>query len=206
MQCPNCAAQVPDGSVECPNCQIIFSKWAKKQAVAPAPLAPAPAASPAPAVSMPPQGDSILERLQPIVIDLPGGRMEYAGYWRRIGAAVVDGWVLTILFGVFFSPKQILLLTVLNWIYFTVLESSAWRATPGKKLFGLSVTDRSGGQISFATANKRYWTKPVWMFLVWIRCAFAFITGNKEYGANAILEKPFWHDRFAGTLVLKKAA
>lgn len=132
--------------------------------------------------------------------------MEYVGYWRRISAAMIDGFAMNILLFLFASPNQILLLWVLNWLYFTVLESSAMKATVGKKLLGLSVTGRAGEQISFVMANKRYWTKPIWMFWVWIRCAFAFITFNKTYGALAILEKPFWHDRFAGTLVLKKCA
>ncbi|MDE2492086.1 MAG: hypothetical protein KGM24_14655 [Elusimicrobia bacterium] len=31
MECPSCAAQVPDGAAECPACGILFEKWREKK-------------------------------------------------------------------------------------------------------------------------------------------------------------------------------
>ncbi|MBI5210650.1 MAG: RDD family protein [Elusimicrobia bacterium] len=194
MKCPNCGAENADSLVECPFCLIVFSQWAKLSLQQDAPRAPAvpggSAAEPSP-------------RAAPFIT-----RREYAGYLRRIPARMIDGFVMMILFGVtkpaLGVPEPALgLLWALNILYFIGLEWSPLRGTLGKKAMGLSVVDVSGGRISFVAANKRFWLMPVWMFWVWIRCAFAYLTGNKAYGASCILEKPFLHDRLAGTLVVK---
>lgn len=213
MVCPNCGAQVQDGALECPGCQLIFAKWAKKQAAVrqagPAPAAAGP--SPAPdGAQRPADGAAGMpytrSELQAIVIHFPSGRASYAGWWRRIAAAVIDGWILLLATVPVMEPDQVFLLVLGNWFYFTLLESSPLQGTLGKKLLGLSVVDAAGARISIIAANKRYWAKPVWLIRVWIRCAFAYLTGNKEAGKNALLEKPFLHDRFAETLVVGKIA
>ena len=48
---------------------------------------------------------------------------------------------------------------VFNWFYFTLLESSVYRGTPGKLIFGIKVTDISQTRISFLRANIRFWAK-----------------------------------------------
>lgn len=146
----------------------------------------------------------MLDKLQAETFNFPDGRMYYVGWWRRIAAVVLDGWILMIIFGVLGVLNNLIITWVGQWIYCTILESSGLMATLGKRILGVSVRDARGDRISFIAANKRYWSKPVWMFWVWIRCAFAFFTGNKAFGVNALLEKPFWHDRFAGTLVVRR--
>ena len=47
------------------------------------------------------------------------------------------------------------------WLYFALLESSAGRATLGKRLMGLTVTDAIGGRISFLYAAIRFVFKAV---------------------------------------------
>ena len=48
---------------------------------------------------------------------------------------------------------------VLHCLYYTVLESSSWQATPGKRLLGMTVADQAGSRISPARAFARYWGK-----------------------------------------------
>ncbi|EDN67593.1 membrane protein [Beggiatoa sp. PS] len=74
--------------------------------------------------------------------DLPESNVRYAGLWLRIVAALFDGFViflgiLVLLFlilkltGIIISNTALALL--LSWLYYTLLESSHWQATLGKK-------------------------------------------------------------------------
>jgi len=55
-------------------------------------------------------------------------------------------------------PAWIIVLTV-PWLYYSILESSKHKASFGKVIFDLCVTDNSGGRISFWKASLRYWLK-----------------------------------------------
>lgn len=55
------------------------------------------------------------------------------------------------------SPGWFFLL--LGWPYCVLLESSRWRATPGKLALGLEVVDVAGGRIGFGRATGRYFAK-----------------------------------------------
>lgn len=41
------------------------------------------------------------------------------------------------------------------WFYYAAWQASAWRATPGKRLFGLRVTTTAGGRLGFGRALLR---------------------------------------------------
>lgn len=43
-----------------------------------------------------------------------------------------------------------------GWLYFALSESSAWRATLGKRLLGVYVADRSGKPVDFWRASLRF--------------------------------------------------
>ena len=45
---------------------------------------------------------------------------------------------------------------VCGWLYFAIAESSKWRATWGKHLLGLYVTDESGARVNFWKATARF--------------------------------------------------
>jgi uncharacterized RDD family membrane protein YckC len=104
-----------------------------------------------------------------------------AGFWRRVGAALIDiiilavpTLVLTYLFfpeaftfePETFDPSQAknvwltLILTLLYLGYKAGFESSSLGATPGKMALRIAVTDLEYGRISFATAACRSW--PWW--------------------------------------------
>lgn len=86
-----------------------------------------------------------------------------------------------------------ILTKVAAWLYFTLFESSSWRATPGKRILGLQVTDTEGRRISFGRANKRYFSKLLSdiLYLGYL----PIIISDRHQGL---------HDRIADTVVLHK--
>jgi len=143
----------------------------------------------------------------------------YAGFWKRalawvidtsilgIGGAIVGGlagagivMVLRIMGaerGVIESTAQVagfFLGIGLNWIYFTIFESSARQATLGKMAIGITVTDLEGKRIDFARANARYWSKFISAILLLLGFVIAGFTRKKQA----------LHDMIASTLVVNR--
>ncbi len=87
-----------------------------------------------------------------------------------------------------------LLRTILNWLYYSLLESSAWQATLGKKALGLEVTDLDGNRISFGRATGRFFAKIISSIILGIGYLMAGFTEKKQA----------LHDILAGTLVIRK--
>lgn len=82
----------------------------------------------------------------------------------------------------------------IKWLYFTILESSSIKATLGKRLMGIVVTDLQGNRISFKRANKRYFAKNISLITLLISF-FAIALTKKKQG---------WHDKTAKTIVIKR--
>jgi uncharacterized RDD family membrane protein YckC len=87
-----------------------------------------------------------------------------------------------------------LLRTVLHWLYYSLLESSAWQGTLGKKALGLEVTDLDGNRISFGRATGRFFAKIISTIILFIGYIMAGFTEKKQA----------LHDILAGTLVIRK--
>jgi uncharacterized RDD family membrane protein YckC len=142
--------------------------------------------------------------------------VNYAGFWIRVGAYLIDAIILyvvnMIIFGVFglsmmpaanagLSEEALggtvwlvyLLTLVLNWVYFAVMESSARQATLGKMALGLTVTGEGGQRISFARATGRYFAKILSGLVLMIGYIMVGFTQRKQG----------LHDMLASTLVLK---
>lgn len=83
---------------------------------------------------------------------------------------------------------------MVSWIYYSLLESSAWQATLGKKALGLEVTDLEGHRISFGRATGRFFGKILSAFILLIGFIMAGFTEKKQA----------LHDILAGTLVIRK--
>jgi uncharacterized RDD family membrane protein YckC len=60
-------------------------------------------------------------------------------------------------FGDRFIYATLAFFVAISWIYFAVCESSKRQATPGKRLFGLRVTDEAGARVTFWRASERFW-------------------------------------------------
>jgi uncharacterized RDD family membrane protein YckC len=83
---------------------------------------------------------------------------------------------------------------VLNWLYFTLLESSQKQATLGKMALGIVVTDVNGSRITFGRANGRYWSKIVSALILLVGYLMAAFTEKKQA----------LHDMMSGCLVVQK--
>lgn len=144
----------------------------------------------------------------------------YAGFWKRFAAALIDGVILSIVGGFIggiigfilgvvmgsagISIRVISLVgmvvgygvgIILNWLYFTLFESSKKQATPGKMALGIIVTDMSGNPISLGRANGRYWGKVVSGLILLIGYLMAAFTQKKQA----------LHDIMAECLVVNKS-
>lgn len=64
--------------------------------------------------------------------------------------------ISVMLFIIFFL---VVILNIINWLYYALMESSQKQATVGKIILNLQVTDLSGSRISFGRATGRYFAK-----------------------------------------------
>jgi uncharacterized RDD family membrane protein YckC len=85
---------------------------------------------------------------------------------------------------------------VIGWLYYALMESSAYQATVGKMVFGLVVTDLNGNRISFARATGRHFAK--WLSSIILLIGFIMVAFTER--------KQGLHDMVAGTLVTKKGS
>ncbi len=157
------------------------------------------------------------EPVQPVRADTP--LPPPAGFWRRVGAYVVDAVLavtviltLSITASVLFagSPAGTMkagivrlvasldgTVVLFGWLvlwplYFALLESSPWQATLGKRVFGLIVTDRDGARISFGRALGRHVAAVANYLSLMVGWLLVAIPGDKRG----------LHDQIAGTRVL----
>jgi uncharacterized RDD family membrane protein YckC len=132
----------------------------------------------------------------------------YVGFWKRFGAAFLDGiivlivsFIIGISVGIIsvFLPSLYselafnLLGLVIAVLYYAGFESSSYQGTPGKQIIGIKVTDLEGNRISFGKALVRYVVK--------------VITGIILIGYLTIIfseKKQGLYDMAAGTVVVEK--
>jgi uncharacterized RDD family membrane protein YckC len=195
MFCSKCGASNLEGAAFCSACGQPIGGFA------PAPPTGAPATYGAAPAARPP--------------------VYYAGFWLRFVAYIIDSIVLGFFVGVtialplvgnelasvrgehsfgffpFMGPRFMALrglALMVSWIYYALLESSAWQATLGKKALGLEVTDLAGHRISFGRATGRFFGKILSAFILLIGFIMAGFTEKKQA----------LHDILAGTLVIRK--
>lgn len=137
---------------------------------------------------------------------------DYAGFWLRFAAILIDLIVVMVAVGFLISLLGIGLMDsddpdalfgpILGFyggfqvavvLYFTLMESSKWQATLGKRAVGIMVTDLEGRRISFGRALGRYFAKLISGLIIYIGFIMAGFTERKQG----------LHDMIAGTLVIK---
>ena len=152
-------------------------------------------------------------------ITLPHITKRYAGFWRRLGAYVIDSVIFsvvtTIIGNIVISimvavsagnPEPnlglgaivVLIMTIVSYLlfglYYVLFESSKIQATPGKMALGLKVTDLHGKRLSFGRASARYFAKIVSVLAVYV--GFMMIGWTEK--------KQGLHDMIVGSLVVKE--
>ena len=209
MFCSQCGTSLPTGSRFCSSCGATITTSAPQ-----APFAPTFASAAQP--GNPQAGGWSQSGWNQYTGALPGqfGTIEYAGFFRRWGANILDGFVVGIAY--FVVAFGIALLVAIGgglnteedsdglagllwiawffaqWLYFAFMESSSWQATLGKRALGIIVTDESGDRLSFGRATGRYWAK----FFSWITLLIGFLMAGFTQKKQAL------HDMVAGTLVV----
>lgn len=134
--------------------------------------------------------------------------MNYAGFWIRFAAALIDGVILGIIGRLIFG-NEVTNITMNNegvsaGVYYTgwrnivpllyVIGFWIWlSATPGKLALKLKVVDEKGNNITWKTALIRY--------LGYFVSAAVILIGFITIGFDK--KKQGWHDKIAKTYVIK---
>ena len=150
--------------------------------------------------------------------------MRYAGFWRRLGAILIDfvllaaamaaiGWLglpiyqrhesvvgmadgsFTASFKVDYNSLGMVIGVLLWWLYFALLESSRLQATLGKLALAIKVTTLDGRRIGFWRATLRTIAKYLSAAILLIGFIMAGLTRRRQA----------LHDLLAGTLVVDRA-
>jgi uncharacterized RDD family membrane protein YckC len=125
--------------------------------------------------------------------------VQYAGFWRRLGAAIIDGlivgavtlviYLVLIVGGIstggivgFFIGYFIAyaLAIILGWLYYALMESSSKQATLGKMALGIIVTDSQGQRVSFGRATGRHFGKIISGIILYIGYIMIAFTAKKQ--------------------------
>lgn len=111
-----------------------------------------------------------------------GGELEYAGFWSRVAALIVDNAIVTI-FGLalliaaaFVGAGAVAIANVayvlVAILYWPLMECSERQATIGKQLLGIQVTDANGARLTFVRSLLRNIAKILSHFrLAWVFCS-----------------------------------
>jgi uncharacterized RDD family membrane protein YckC len=109
----------------------------------------------------------------------------YSGFWKRFAAFVIDGTLLNVLFILIklvtlnglSTSAFVFIMIVCCWLYFSLMESSQWQATLGKRALKIKVTDSHGKRIGMAKATGRHFGKILsgaifgigFLFILWTK-------------------------------------
>ena len=139
----------------------------------------------------------------------------YAGFWKRFAAVLIDafalavpGFLLGAIIGLSFASRFDDEMTAsmgadlmgrlvgigMAWLYYSLMESSAWQATLGKKALGIVVVDANGDRLTWGRATGRYFGKIVSAIPMGIGFLLAAFTQKKQA----------LHDMMAATYVVNK--
>jgi uncharacterized RDD family membrane protein YckC len=123
-----------------------------------------------------------------------------AGFWRRAGAAVLDGIALAVVSGILEAALKAAgfgLALLLSIAYFTTLEGGTRGQTLGKMALGIRVISfESGGPIGYPRAFIRWIGRYVSAIVIFL--GYLWMLWDKE--------NQCWHDKFAGDVVVPVAA
>ena len=147
---------------------------------------------------------------------------DYAGFWNRVAAAIVDFIITAVGSGLILGPVFVFivfsgagrpgdadgmqtLLPVIQgvsqlvslvggWLYFALMESSRFQGTLGKMAVQIKVTDMEGNRLTFGRATGRHFGKIVSGMILLIGYIMVAFTEKKQG----------LHDIMAGCLVVRK--
>jgi uncharacterized RDD family membrane protein YckC len=98
----------------------------------------------------------------------------YAGFWKRLGAVILDGiaifviliiWVVVAELVGLVLPSgasyflQEICIPIIMFLYFPLWESSSSQGSIGKQILGIKVIDKDGHRLTFWRALARFFAK-----------------------------------------------
>lgn len=119
--------------------------------------------------------------------------MNYAGFWRRFAATLIDGLIL-------FIPTMVLNFVIpfagiiVTFLYVTFFNSSRLMGTPGKLFMGLNVVTEAGLRISYQQALIRYFVGIVSALFLFFGYLMNLFTPKRQT----------LHDIVAGVIVVSR--
>ena len=125
----------------------------------------------------------------------------YAGIGKRFFAFLIDALVFAVLYWALWQMMKSyatvsLVLLVIIWLYYALLESSPLQASVGKILMGIKVVDRRGRRLSFWQATERIVSKLVTNVTFY----FGFFVAAWDKKKRTL------HDRISHSAVILKSA
>ncbi|NQU78110.1 RDD family protein [Candidatus Falkowbacteria bacterium] len=160
------------------------------------------------------------ERIVNLIKKELGIDFEYAGFWKRFVAFIIDtiitavgGFIIGYIFGFVLGIVLVvggaedisafrdmggvlggIIGVIAAWLYFAIMESSSTQGTLGKMALGIKVTDMDGNRVSFGRATGRHFAKILSFLILYIGFIMIAFT-EKRQGL---------HDMIAETIVVKK--
>jgi uncharacterized RDD family membrane protein YckC len=123
-----------------------------------------------------------------------------ANFGQRLGAIIVDGIIIGVVFLVIYFINRVLaeiVAILLGLAYYTYFEGSGSGQTPGKKLLGIRVIDfKAGGSVGYGRAFVRQLGRILSGALCYL--GYLWMLWDKE--------KQTWHDKIATTVVVPTSA
>ena len=142
--------------------------------------------------------------------------MNYAGFWKRFGAILIDtiiiipiSFIIGFVIGFAFivagmDPESLaepsiqfifnIIGVIIAWIYYALMECSRTQGTLGKMALGIKVADLEGNQISLAKAIGRNLGKIISYVILGVGFIMVAFTERKQG----------LHDMMPGCLVVNK--
>lgn len=134
--------------------------------------------------------------------------LEYAGFWIRLGAAVIDFVILlSILYLIFYAFSKSISFAIPSWLFIPLLDFIFWLIhityfvvfwtwrgqTPGKMITGIKIIRTDSSPVTWIYAFRRYLGCIVSTIILFI--GFIWIAFDSR--------KQGWHDKIADTYVVK---
>ena len=124
----------------------------------------------------------------------------YASVWKRFFAFLIDAVVFIVLFWVLSqmmnNASVSLVLLVIIWLYYALLESSPLQASLGKIIVGIKVVDKRGRRLTFWQATERIFSK----LITNVTFYFGFFIAAFDKKKRTL------HDRITHSAVISKHA
>ena len=119
-----------------------------------------------------------------------GGELEYAGFWSRVAALIVDNAIvmifgLALLIAAAFVGAGAVAIANVAWmlvaiLYWPLMESSERQATLGKQLLGIQVTDANGARLTFVRSLLRNLAKIISSLPLGLGYVLAAFTARRQ--------------------------